>query len=226
MTNNPSLLILTTATPRLDIFKAGLFPAIKFLREHFNVNWVVNLDQPPMCSEEDFKEAEAGILEFFYDYSIRGHFTVNVKNPSFAAAGRNVFLTAEKLGYYDYYMWLEDDWIITDPKKYSKDIEIYKQSNKDFLLSVRNYVCGNPYIFRADFFKAVVKAFNKAMVDPELMFFAVRAFQRNGMNKKSPELNSIQSDVFADLGRNWREDKKIQKRDKYDKNQSETWIQT
>jgi len=217
-----NLAVLTTATPRAELFEEGLYPTLKFLSQDFKLFWFVNLDAPPMLSLQDFEVAKSSILNFVKTNNIKGALTTNTKTPNFGVAAQTVFKKASASIPFDFYMWLEDDWKLENETAYRIALYKYIEEEKDFLLSMRPYVCGNPFIFKHEFFKEVVEGYQDRALDPELMFFYQRQIQRNGKSKKTPEKNSIQANYFVDIGRDWRANRKIIKQNKH-KNPKNTW---
>lgn len=226
---NQVLNILTTATPRSDLHLKGLFQAISSI--HMNgdkIKWFVNLDCPSYFSSKDvknstekFKQLEALLpnLTLKLNVSLEGNFS---KASEYLFNKCNSLLDRKKD---NVFMWLEDDWNLVKPQDFALELEKYFGSKAPFITAgACEYVCGNPLVFRTNFFDKVLDLYKKeVLIDPELTFFKAAKELYATEKERSPIKDSIHlKHYFIDVGRNWREERNIIKQDKY-KNTLHTW---
>jgi len=227
--------ILTTATPRPNIHQKTLEPWFRTLYKSkiFNrINWFVNLDKPSMFSAKDFLLAKKYLHKNFY--FVNRYYSERLQNPTFALASRNVYVNCNDTidrSKKNYFMWLEDDWIIDAPA--IEHIKNYIESEKDIInLNAKQRVTGNPCIFNQNFFDGCFDVIKKGDTDPEMamMYMSYDIYPDMIRTVASPRDNLPDRVVYNpgvrlvhDVGVGWKKRKGIIKTSKFIV-QQDTWI--
>lgn len=220
--------VLTTATPRHDIHKGGLFKAIAAIPKDVGVKWFVNLDHPSMISEEERAESYRGFIEFAEQHSNVKLYIHNSNIGNFDRAAEYLFFACRdriRNNLSNRFLWLEDDWILNDEQAFVQSIEeAFRNKASFFHFAQTPYLSGNPHIFTKKHFWEVIRYYKENdLIDPELTFMAVKKVMYKDDDLRIPAPDSIHRQrTFFDLGRKWRDRRGIEKADKFAKNKS-TW---
>lgn len=214
-----TLNVFTTATPRPELHNNTVIKAIKDL---FNSNiekitWYINVDCPSMFSEEDRKNTVDNFLSF-YKTGLKTIIWADHSSAHFGAAARRLYTQCDIEGKNNIFLWLEDDWVLNSDQYFFDLLDHYYISDLNFFLcSIAQYVTGNPFFFKQDFFELVKNKYlsTEKNIDPELMLFSAVCEKFNIQNPRVIPPNSIHRQYFFDVGRQWRAEKNIQKLDKY-----------
>ena len=221
--------IMTTATPRKELHKKGLYKTLLELSElNLKIDWFVNIDCPKMFTAEELKssvEGFKGLSELLENVTL--HLNINVESPSFKTSSVSLFESCAKninSSNENLFMWLEDDWRLEKPKEF-KSLLDNKPLNTLFILGgATNYVSGNPFIFTERFFYKIVRMQRtEDLIDPELRFMEAKKRIYGDSELRVPLKDSVLLNAFVDIGRAWRKEKNIIKENKYSKN-TKTWI--
>ena len=227
--------ILTTATPRIDLHEQTLYPWIKELHAskiYDEINLYINLDKPKMFTDAEFLTTKNYLFTNFNFVNII--YTECLENTSFSNAAKNVFgncATNVKPDKLNYFLWLEDDWLISPLQNAIEDIKKFIVSSKDILsFGSLNRITGWPVIFTKKVFDATYKKLYSQDVDPEVAMMTA-VYEIYDMSRENYPRDSLPADILfrssscrcTDLGRDWREIKQIFKTNKWDVNQP-TWV--
>ena len=207
--------IFITATPRTELHKVTLLPALEALNEHFDLKLFINLDN---CLG---REAYLESLEFLESLPCESLELITPDTEgSFKLAAKRVYLacTPEED---DLFFWLEDDWILTDPDKFVQAIKEFPESDHDFILtSIYDEVGGNPQVFKRQFFDRLLYLYqvdyqrDEDTIDPELI---IRQAAKNIWGHRDKCKRKRLPKAFVDAGRDWRADRGIEKEFKHSK---------
>lgn len=218
--------ILTTATPRPEVHEVTLFKTIDSLLSkgpQQKINWYINVDCPSMFSEEDRTNTVNNFLSFCRP-GLKTYIMADHQSAHFGAAARRLYTACESTGIY---LWLEDDWLLRDDAYFFELLhKFFNFQYNFFLCSIATYVTGNPFFFKQDFFDLIKRKYMSIQenIDPELMLFEGIKEKFNVENPRVVPPNSLHSQYFFDVGRQWRAQKNIHKLDKYQTHLKEiTW---
>lgn len=196
--------VLTTATNRVDLHK--LFLESLLFSNFFvdiEVNWFINIDVIDKFDDsfdEVKKNFENFINKYFDKNGINEIFFIKTEQPSFLNAAKNLLnISTSKNFNYDYYLWLEDDWILFDENVKLLDI-ILKTQHLDFdtlSLFERDRACNfNPTIMTNKIANELLRALSMySDGDPEKVFSKHCA--------DLVEKHVIYKKIFIDIGRSW-----------------------
>jgi len=212
--------VLTTATPRPELHEVTLKPTLEVLSKHFNIRWHVTLDdvltdQPLALYENSMNYLKTLPTGKTYLYP--------VDFKSFKLVAKKLYdsISPEQD---DLFLWLEDDWIIQEDKidKFISAIKKFPGSDHDFIVTtIYNYIGGNPLVFRKKFFDLMQDYYrgNEKPIDPELALWSMHNKMFGGRMKSNCQ---FLKDTFVDAGRDWREERGIEKEHKKS-NSNKTW---
>lgn len=232
-----SLIVLTTATPRPDLHKAGLFEVIKTLIEGKTQNkifWYVNVDRPSMFSKQEVEQTLKQINDFAREKTNELSVTTlsDHEVAHAGAAARRLYETIGKSQPFnkdtEVFFWLEDDWALTDSETFVREVKNFFKTNQDVLLCTsQKYISGHPFLFKRDFFDVIIDKYKtvKKNPDPELMLFDCVKEYYMTEEKRLKQPSQKRKEVFKDIGREWRIEQSIGKMNKYKaKRHSFTWF--
>jgi hypothetical protein len=230
--------IITTATPRADIHNQCFIRYVKILLDSnpsYIIRLFVNLDKPPMMTEEEYEEAKQNI--FLLENSsekLQLFFSTNKENPSFKAAAKVLYTKcAEQIHDEDnnVFFWFEDDWIlydteespnITDKILHSvKSIERFFNDGRKILLLTggSKYLNGRPHLFKRELFDVIISLYKRErLLDPEIvMMEAKKIVFEDKMLREHLTDKSVYMCIplFTDVGIRWRKDRNIQKLNRF-----------
>jgi hypothetical protein len=240
--------IITTATPRADIHNQCFIRYVKILLDSnpsYIIRLFVNLDKPPMISEEEFEEAKQNIL--LLENRVEVFFSFNDTNPSFSLAARTLFHRCRKVieegkdNDKNIFFWLEDDWILYDKKQkleIEERIDLVTRSIEEFfeneyriiLLTGSRYINGRPSLFKQDLFCKICDILDAGNIDPEMAILLAKQLLFNDNKIREPLFDESVFQcfpIFTDAGIKWRKERKIQKINRFfskpDSNCGYTW---
>jgi len=201
--------VLTTATPRPELHEVTLKPTLDVLSKHFNVRWHVTVDDvltdQPLALYED-------TMKYLKTLSTGKTYLYPVDFKSFKLVAKKLYesISPEED---DLFMWLEDDWILQEDKidDFITAIKKFPGSDYDFIVTtIYKYIGGNPLVFRKKFFDPMQKYYldTKKPIDPELALWQIHSKMFGGRHKSNCQ---FLRDTFIDAGRDWREERGIEK---------------
>lgn len=200
--------ILTTATPRTDLHRKTLEPALEVLSKCFDVHLYINLDD--VLGEDAFQES----MEFIETLPTKQTHLMPSKTGSFKLAAKRLYEAVKLPDEDDLFLWLEDDWVLERPDDFVEELKSFSDSGYDFIVTtIYDYIGGNPLVFRKEFFDQMQEHYldNTFPMDPERVLWHIEQAiwgGQHGSNCKFLE------GTFVDVGREWRADRGIEKENK------------
>lgn len=196
--------ILTTATNRVDLHKLFL-ESLLFSNFFLDIefDWFINIDVIDKFDnsfDEVKQNFELFINKYFDKNNINEIFFIKTARPNFLNAAKNLLnVSTSKNFNYDYYLWLEDDWILINENVKLLDIILKAQHfNFDTMsLCERERACNfNPTIMTNKIANELLRSlsmYNNG--DPEKVF--------SNHCDALVEKHIFCKKMFIDIGRAW-----------------------
>lgn len=209
--------ILTAATPRPELHNETVIKTVQELVNRVDkINWYINIDCPKKFFTKEDRKATADNFLSLQAPNLKTIMLSKHSTAHFGRAARRLYHSCKPESDDDVFMWLEDDWIFQPDDNFSDLINHFFKSDQHFFLcSKHEYVTGNPFFFRREFFDHIV---NKLYViegnpDPEIFLWECIE-EKYKINRRDLPLNSIHKTYFIDAGRTWKSKRNITKRNK------------
>lgn len=232
-----NLIIITTATPRVDLHKAGLLETIKVLIEgkaQDKIFWYVNVDCPSMFSKQEIEQTLIQINNFARERADKMSVFLlsDHKEAHAGAAARRLYEKISETRPFEQgnevFFWFEDDWALTEEESFVEVVRAFFETDQDILLCTwQKYISGHPFLFRRDFLEVILNKYKvvKRNTDPELFLFdCVKDYYMTRQKRLIQPLHKRKK-MFNDIGREWRIERSIGKTNKYKAKQYNfTWF--
>ena len=196
--------VLTTATPRTELHKKTLEPTLKVLSDHFDVHLYITLDD--VLGKDAFSESLLHIATL----ESEGTTLLPSRSGSFKLAAKKLYEHIKDPDEDDLFFWLEDDWVLEKPEEFIEQLKQFPSSDYDFIVTtIYDKITGNPLIFRKRFFDHLQEYYlsNDPPMDPERVLWHTETKVWGTHNSNWLFL----PDVFRDAGRDWRDERGIEK---------------
>ena len=200
--------VITTATPRKELHVQTLGPTLDILSEKISIKLHVNIDN--VLGQQEYEESIDYFKSLPHDTDL-----ILSNSGSFKVAAKNLYtsFTPEEN---DLFFWLEDDWkFAKNQEKFVQAIIDLPNSKNDFIIAgIRNQLNGNPFVAKKFFFDDIQNRYNDTFTidDPEIHIWRCATARYGDRFALGNYLNL--TGTFADMGREWREEKNISKENK------------